>query len=168
MVNLRSILTVAAAAVFSIFFAERREALEILVPVNEKGYMVMFDGTSCRGNSLQDQFLGVEGQSCEALASGNIGGIFYEAGLGLEEAWVTNLGDGQLLYFHHGLPEVDVEVPPGYKLVSCYCDQPECLIATDSPLYVDPIRHDVPFAWQSNLPHSEALVVVRETITIYE
>lgn len=34
------------------------------------------------------------------------------------------------VFVEHGSPEKDIYVPFGYKLLSCYCDQPECLAQT--------------------------------------
>ena len=83
-----------------------------------------------------DDYYGSDYMQCQALAEGRVGGMWALLGLGLRSATVHTTNHGPL-YFTHGLPGQVHEVPAGHKLVTCYCDQDECLIRNPAgPLLV--------------------------------
>ena len=93
-----------------------------------------FTPTSCKDDT--------DGADCSIMLTPGIGAallfpqmgrVYLEGTLGLGEKRKV-----KVLIAHGTLGKKIPNVPAGHKLISCYCDQPECLIDTPyKPVYVE-------------------------------
>lgn len=102
----------------------------------ERAVVVEYRSSHC------GDYYGTDYMQCRALEEGRVGGMWTHLGLGLSEVSIHHSNFGPL-YFTHGFPGQYHEVPAGHKLVTCYCDQPECLVRNPAgPLLVQPVDNN--------------------------